>query len=135
MSKTCESCRYVVEMESGFVCRRYPPILTVKSGMWCGEWKSNKPTVTKKTQERGKRLDEYVESCEDYDGLELNEWMPSEFMEFATSNAGGFYRDQDHIWNEWEKFIEYFINNKDCKEPVKKDWLAAWRNWIRRSKK
>ena len=55
-----------------------------------------------------------------------NDWvLPPEYRDFAL----GENFSADHINREAEKFADYWRGNG----VVKADWLATWRNWIRRS--
>lgn len=55
-----------------------------------------------------------------------NDWvLPPEYRDFAL----GEKFSSDHINSEAEKFADYWRGNG----VAKADWLATWRNWIRRS--
>ena len=59
-----------------------------------------------------------------------NDWaLPPEFREFAFKEG----MRHDEIEREAEKFKDYWVS-VDGYRGVKRDWVATWRNWIRRRK-
>jgi hypothetical protein len=74
------------------------------------------------------RLSEFIFSLADMQSLKntpIGETIPDAFMHEAMAKAV----PTDEIWKQWEKFTNYF-QSADAKKPLKKDWIAAWRNWI-----
>lgn len=68
---------------------------------------------------KGKRLDEL-------ENVSIDE-MPDEWEEVADK----IKNDKNWKWERWDDFYRYFTG-VDAKQPVKKDWKAAWRTWLRR---
>jgi hypothetical protein len=57
----------------------------------------------------------------------VDDWLPSE-ADLAWSQDGGYSADE--VKHELAKFTDHFTANG---KPMK-DWSAAWRNWMRRSR-
>jgi len=64
------------------------------------------------------------------DRLPVDFKLPREWGEWALNNSP---LSHEQIREEGEKFRDYWINVEGAKGR-KKDWLATWRNWIRRAK-
>ena len=59
---------------------------------------------------------------------ESPEMLPGPWLSFALDQNVA----EEDVWSEYEKFCDYWISQPGQK-GVKLDWLATWRNWIRRS--
>lgn len=86
----------------------------------------------KKVSPAGKRLIEFLQ--ETLKGQHTPQqvaqapdcYIPDDFAEAWETKFPGM---EERLMAEWEKFTRYFTS-ADCKKPVKKDWKAAWLNWI-----
>lgn len=55
--------------------------------------------------------------------------MPKSWGEWALSEVPGW--SADRVRKTADKFRDYWIA-KPGRDAVKADWLATWRNWVRR---
>lgn len=55
--------------------------------------------------------------------------IPDEWMRWAISEAN---RPEQWVRREFERFRDYWVA-KSGKDAAKADWLATWRNWIRKA--
>ncbi|MCG8394212.1 MAG: hypothetical protein MI745_14130 [Pseudomonadales bacterium] len=117
----CSSCKYFVE--EALACARYPSwVEGLTADHFCGEYKSAKAAATSAARAKpGKRLVEWMSAEHDLqEGDDPTNCMPEPCANISAD------------WAQWDLFVEYFTS-PDAKNPVKKDWPGAWRNWIRRS--
>lgn len=85
---------------------------------------------TKRTREQGNNTDSSLRSESKARGTRLSEdWIPgTEYIQFATGEGMTF----EAAHREANNFRDYWISQPGAK-GVKANWLATWRNWIRRA--
>lgn len=98
-----------------------------------GERKTNAPkTQDERTKVTSKQINKKQEGKKERSptGSRLSpDWVPSQdFIEFAEGQGWPF----SAIQTEADKFRDYWIAQAGAKGR-KADWLATWRNWIRRA--
>lgn len=58
--------------------------------------------------------------------------LPKDWANWALHEAGGALT-RDDVVREGQRFRDHWRGNRNRREGKKADWLATWRNWVRRA--